>query len=159
MHGSTVGLVTVVVVLAAASAFALWRRRTDGRLMHAHPVIPSTDETAHIADREAAAVSHDLLGPQDIDSTLGSRATLVQFSTAFCQPCRATRRVLDEVAAMLDGVTHVEVDAETHLPLVRRLNVLRTPTVLVLDGSGRIVRRASGQPRKADVIAALGEIL
>ncbi len=159
MHASTVGLVTVVVVLVATSAFALVRGRTDGRLRSAEPVIPSTNQTAHIADSEAAAVSHDVLSPDDIDSTFGSRATLVQFSTAFCQPCRATRRVLDEVAGMLEGVAHVEVDAETHLSLVRRLNVMRTPTVLVLDRSGRIMRRASGQPRKADVIAALGEIL
>ncbi|WP_370221612.1 TlpA family protein disulfide reductase [Kitasatospora sp. MAP12-22] len=88
---------------------------------------------------------------------LGERATLVQFSTAFCQPCRATRRILAEVAAMVEGVAHVEIDAERRLELVRRLEILRTPTVLVLDASGRVVRRASGQPRRADVIAALGE--
>ncbi|MGF1431929.1 thioredoxin family protein [Kitasatospora sp. LaBMicrA B282] len=87
---------------------------------------------------------------------LGERATLVQFSTAFCQPCRATRRVLAEVAAMVPGVAHLEVDAEQRLELVRRLEVVRTPTVLVLDAAGRVVRRAAGQPRRADVIAALG---
>ncbi|WP_229816003.1 TlpA family protein disulfide reductase [Streptomyces lucensis] len=88
---------------------------------------------------------------------LGERATLVQFSSAFCAPCRATRRVLGEVAAMVPGVTHVEIDAEARLDLVRELEVLKTPTVLVLDAEGRVVRRATGQPRKADVIAALGE--
>jgi thiol-disulfide isomerase/thioredoxin len=93
----------------------------------------------------------------EIGSDLGERATLVQFSSAFCAPCRATRRVLGEVAGMVDGVAHVEIDAESRLDLVRRLNVIRTPTVLVLDADGRIVRRASGAPRKADVIAALGE--
>ncbi|MEW2339869.1 MULTISPECIES: TlpA family protein disulfide reductase [Streptomyces] len=88
---------------------------------------------------------------------LGERATLVQFSTAFCAPCRATRRVLDEVAGMVPGVVHVEIDAEKHLDLVRDLEVESTPTVLVLDASGRVVRRAAGQPRRVDVIAALGE--
>ncbi|MFF4161013.1 TlpA family protein disulfide reductase [Streptomyces sp. NPDC001678] len=87
---------------------------------------------------------------------LGERATLVQFSSAFCQPCRATRRVLADVAAMVDGVAHVEVDAEARLELVRALGVTATPTTLVLDGAGRVVRRAAGQPRRADVIAALG---
>lgn len=90
---------------------------------------------------------------------LGQRATLVQFSSAFCQPCRATRRVLEDVAGMVAGVAHVEVDAEERLELVRELGISRTPTVLVLDAEGRVVRRASGQPRKADVIAALGEAL
>lgn len=90
---------------------------------------------------------------------LGERATLVQFSSAFCAPCRATRRVLGEVAALVPGVAHVEIDAEARLDLVRELGVLRTPTVLVLDADGRVVRLAAGQPRKADVIAALGEVL
>lgn len=92
----------------------------------------------------------------ELGGPLGERATLVQFSTAFCAPCRATRRVLDEVATMVPGVRHVEIDAEAHLDLVRRLAVAKTPTVLVLDAGGGVVRRASGQPRRADVIAALG---
>ncbi|MEE2048397.1 MULTISPECIES: TlpA family protein disulfide reductase [Nocardiopsidaceae] len=98
----------------------------------------------------------DALTSDEIGAELGERATLVQFSSAFCQPCRATRRVLGEVAGMVDGVAHVEIDAEARLDLVRRLDVAGTPTVLVLDAGGRIVRRAGGQPRKADVIAALG---
>lgn len=90
---------------------------------------------------------------------LGEKATLVQFSSAFCQPCRATRRTLEEVGGMVPGVAHVEVDAESHLGLVRDLDIDATPTVLVLDADGRVVRRATGQPRKADVIAALGEAI
>ena len=97
------------------------------------------------------------VGAAELGEGLGERATLVQFSSAFCAPCRATRRVLADVAGMVPGVAHVEIDAEEHLDLVRRLDILKTPTVLVLDADGRIVRRATGQPRKADVIAALGE--
>lgn len=135
------GLVVACAVLAAATVFGLVRRRRDGVLRE------RTGRGAVPADRVAAA---------DLGTELGERATLVQFSSAFCAPCRATRRVLGEVAEMVDGVAHVELDAEEHLDLVRRLNVLRTPTVLVLDAAGNIVRRAAGQPRKADVIAALG---
>jgi len=85
----------------------------------------------------------------------GERATLLQFSSAFCVPCRATRRVLADVAAVVPGVAHVEVDAEDHLELVRRVGVLRTPTTLVLDAAGREVSRAGGVPRKEQVLAAL----
>jgi thiol-disulfide isomerase/thioredoxin len=92
----------------------------------------------------------------DLGTELGERATLLQFSSAFCAPCRATRRTLAEVDKLVDGIRHVDLDAESHLELVRRLEILRTPTVLVLDSTGAIVTRASGQPRKADVIAALG---
>jgi thiol-disulfide isomerase/thioredoxin len=97
------------------------------------------------------------LGAAELGTELGERATLLQFSSAFCAPCRATRRVLTEVAGMVDGVNHVEIDAESHLDLVRRLNVLRTPTVFILNAEGDIVRRGSGLPRKADIVAALGE--
>ncbi|HUA42298.1 MAG TPA: thioredoxin family protein [Streptosporangiaceae bacterium] len=104
----------------------------------------------------AAADAGLVLSADRIGHPLGDRATLLQFSSAFCAPCRATRRILAEVAGMVEGVAHVEIDAESRLDLVRELNVLRTPTVLVLAGDGRIVRRASGQPRKPDVIAAIG---
>ncbi|NEA13956.1 TlpA family protein disulfide reductase [Streptomyces halstedii] len=99
------------------------------------------------------------LDAAQLGAELGERATLVQFSTAFCQPCRATRRVLAGVAGMVEGVAHVEIDAEAHLTLVRRLGVSRTPTVLVLDADGRVVRRAAGTPRTADVVAALGKAM
>ncbi|MFJ8082479.1 TlpA family protein disulfide reductase [Streptomyces sp. NPDC096205] len=133
------GLVVCVALLAAASAFGVLQRRRNGRVR-----VRGRDEGK-------------LLGPAELGEDLGERATLVQFSSAFCAPCRATRRVLGEVAALVPGVTHVEIDAEDRLELVRALDILKTPTVLVLDANGRVVRRAAGQPRKADVIAALGE--
>ncbi|GAA2590646.1 MULTISPECIES: thioredoxin family protein [Streptomyces] len=133
------GLVVCVLVLAAASAYGVLRRRRSGRVR-----VRGRDDGKRLDAAELGA-------------ELGERATLVQFSSAFCAPCRATRRVLGEVAGVVPGVTHVEIDAEAHLDLVRRLDILKTPTVLVLDADGRVVRRATGQPRKADVIAALGE--
>ncbi|WP_037868588.1 thioredoxin family protein [Streptomyces sp. SPB074] len=101
-----------------------------------------------------------LLASGDLgDVRLGERATLVQFSTAFCQPCRATRRVLDQVAALVPGVRHIEVDAEDHLALVRHAGIESTPTVLFLDAGGRELRRASGAPRRDQVLTALAAML
>jgi hypothetical protein len=56
-------------------------------------------------------------------------------------------------------VAHVEIDAAARLDLVRRLRINSTPTVLVLGPDGAIRGRAVGQPRKADVMAALGPVL
>jgi thiol-disulfide isomerase/thioredoxin len=135
------GVVVLVAVLALSAAGGLlWRRRT-GRV---RPVRGGAAE----------AVDPATLAGLGIDPT-AAPVTLVQFSSAFCQPCRATRRVLGEVVRLLPAVGHVEVDAESHLDAVRTLGILRTPTVLVLDSAGRVVRRASGQPRVADVIAAV----
>ena len=133
------GFVVCVVVLALAGAYGVLHRRRNGRVR-----VRGRDDGKR-------------LGAAELGEDLGERATLVQFSSAFCAPCRATRRVLGEVAGMVPGVTHVEIDAEDHLDLVRELDILKTPTVLVLDADGHVVRRATGQPRKADVIAALGE--
>ncbi|MEV6734598.1 MULTISPECIES: thioredoxin family protein [unclassified Streptomyces] len=106
--------------------------------------------------RSAVTAGVGRLGAAELGAEPGERASLVQFSSAFCQPCRATRRILAEVAELVEGVAHIEIDAEAHLELVRALGIEKTPTVLVLDSAGRIVRRAAGMPRKADVIAALG---
>ncbi|MFL6000484.1 MAG: TlpA family protein disulfide reductase [Streptomyces sp.] len=133
------GLVVCVAALAVAGVYGVLQRRRSGRVR-----VRGRDDGKR-------------LGVAELGGELGERATLVQFSSAFCAPCRATRRVLGEVAGMVPGVTHVEIDAEARLDLVRELEILKTPTVLVLDAEGRVVRRATGQPRKADVIAALGE--
>ncbi|MFF0383430.1 TlpA family protein disulfide reductase [Streptomyces sp. NPDC004286] len=119
-----------------------------------------TTSAARAAERRTRVRGRDderRLTAADLGGELGERATLVQFSSAFCAPCRATRRTLAEVARMVPGVAHVEIDAEDRLGLVRELDVLKTPTVLVLGPDGEVVRRAQGQPRRVDVIAALGE--
>ncbi|WP_402468373.1 thioredoxin family protein [Isoptericola aurantiacus] len=85
----------------------------------------------------------------------GARATFLQFSAEVCAPCRATARTLGALAADEDDVAHVEVDVAEHLDLVRRAGVLRTPTVLVLDGAGSEIARASGAMTPVQARAAL----
>lgn len=154
------GLIVVLAVLVLASAFGLYRRANDGALRAVEIRADATDALHVDGAPHGAGHAHegDRLTAEEIGVPLGGRATLVQFSSAFCAPCRATRVVLDEVAGMVAGVTHVEVDAEAHLDLVRRMDVRRTPTVLVLDPQGFVRVRAAGAPRKADVIAAIGTV-
>lgn len=135
------GIVILAAALATAGAFAAYRAHVDGRFTPDHEPVGTT-----AWDVVATAVP----GAQP-----GTRATLVQFSSAFCAPCRTTRVVLTDVAANEAGVSHVEVDAEEHLDLVRSLHVRRTPTTLVLDADGHEVLRASGAPRREQVLAAL----
>lgn len=136
-----IGLVITACTLGATLIAGLWLRGRGRRIAVNRPA------------------SGERLTAEDLHAPIGERATLVQFSSAFCQPCRATRRILRDVAELVDGVAYVEIDAESRLDLVRRLGIMRTPTVLVLDPAGRIARRASGQPRKVDVIAALGAVV
>jgi thiol-disulfide isomerase/thioredoxin len=165
------GLIALLAALAAALAGGAVWRGLNGRMrvvgvrnlparadaaLSGNEAIPAA---ASATPGHPGAVAGPVLSGERLGEPLGERATLVQFSSAFCAPCRATRRILADVAGMVGGVAHIEIDAESRLDLVRELGVLRTPTVLVLDADGRVARRASGQPRKADVIAALGQAM
>lgn len=150
---------------AAVAVNATHRTGTGSRppLRAAPTVVPD--------GREEPGVVED--SPEDpsaagsrLDATLLERlgvgpapVTLLQFSSAFCAPCRAVRRVSSEVAELLPGVRHVEVDAESHLDEVRELGIWRTPTLLVLDAEGHVVKRATGVPSKPQLIAALAGLL
>jgi thiol-disulfide isomerase/thioredoxin len=133
------GLIVVAAVLALATAGGLALRGRDGRL----------------AASPRSAARHQSLTGTELGQPLGSRATLLQFSSSFCAPCRAARQLLADVAARDTGVTHVEIDVADRLDLVRLLDVRRTPTVFVLGPQGQVTRRASGPPRREDVMAAV----
>ena len=150
----TSGAWIAVGAVALALAFGLWRLGTDGRFRGTHLVRTgaASRAAAAVPDEQPAA---DLVAA--LGQPLGERATLLQFSSAFCAPCRATRRVLADVAGLVDGVTHVEVDAEHHLEATRALGILRTPTTVVLDASGTEVTRATGAPTRDQVLSALAQ--
>jgi thiol-disulfide isomerase/thioredoxin len=153
----TAGLWVLVAAVAVALVLGGYRALTDGRFRGTHR-IKHADEAAPTADEGTADSAWEWIADAAPDGAAGERATLVQFSSAFCAPCRATRRVLGEVAGMVPGVTHVEIDAEHHLELVRRLGILRTPTTLVLGPDGHEVSRAGGVPVTAQVVAAIGKL-
>jgi len=134
-------LVPLAVVLLIASAYGIWYQRTRGK----------------VKQREVSP-SAPVITPELIGSPLGSRVTLVQFSSAFCTPCRATKVLLQDIAAKMDDVVHVDIDAEAHLDLVRQLDIRSTPTTLILDRHGVEVGRAVGAARREQVLAALEKV-
>jgi thiol-disulfide isomerase/thioredoxin len=131
-------LMTLTVVVAASLLLAVVLRRRGGR---ARTVLGS-------AGLEAA----------ELGRVLGLTATFVQFSTSTCAPCRSVHRVLAEFTADRPHVVHVELDAEQHLELVRRHRVFTTPTVLVLDGDGRVRQRLTGAVDRRGLHQALAAL-
>jgi len=131
-------LYPILIVQVLASAFGFRYRRMSGR------VVVKSDK--------------GLLNQSMIGVALGSRATLVQFSSAFCSPCRATRMLLEDVTADISDVVYVEIDAENNLELVRTLDIRSTPTTLFLDRTGREVGRAMGAPKRDQVLSAISAI-
>jgi thiol-disulfide isomerase/thioredoxin len=133
------GILVALGVLALATVVGLVIKRKNGRF------------------KVIADAPDPLLGTLGVQR--GTPLTLLQFSSAFCAPCRTTRVLCADVAARVDGVRHVEVDAEAHLDAVRALDVWRTPTVLIIDAQGQIRRRATGAPTRAQLLAAVGDLL
>ena len=131
-------LLPIVIVLAIATAFGFWHNRSRGK------VVVKSDK--------------GLITSAMIGADLGSRATLLQFSSAFCGPCRATRLLIEDVTADMADVAHVEIDAEANLELVRKLDIRSTPTTLILNSFGVEVGRAVGAPKRDQVLAALAAI-
>lgn len=74
----------------------------------------------------------------------GERVTLVQFSTQTCTRCPATSRVLGTIAGRNPDVRHIDIDVTERDELIHRYSILRTPTVLILDGEGIIRTRVTG---------------
>ena len=157
----TTGAWIVLAAVAVAVGFGSWRLATDGRFRGTHALSRASEAPAVGTRFESAPGGSD---PQPagarlvatIGGRLGERATLLQFSSAFCAPCRATRRVLGEVTGLVEGVAHIEVDAEHHLEATRAFSISRTPTTLVLDARGVEVTRATGAPTRAQVLTAVG---
>lgn len=134
--GTPGGLPALLLVLVlAATAVGLVMRRRDGRF------------------RTADGVEH--VDPAEIGHPFGARRTFLQVSAATCATCPQVARVLGAVADDADGVAHVEIRVEEHDALARRLGVLRTPTVLLLDADGVVLSRTSGPLRPEQARAAL----
>ncbi|MEA4945175.1 MAG: thioredoxin family protein [Propionicimonas sp.] len=133
------GLIVALVAVAVAAAFGLYRRITDGR---ARPV------------REDVPRLH----PSHLGRELGTEATLVQFSSPVCAPCRTTHTLLASLAAEDPGLVHIDLDATEHLGLTERFGILRTPTVLVLDPGGAVRERITGAPRRPEVLRVLAAL-
>ena len=134
---SGIGATVLVVALAATAVAAWWLRTRNGTVR----TVEDRDGTPQAALRRLGAV------PEQAD------LTVVQFSTAFCGPCRATKARLQQLQATRPGLAVVQVDAESHLDEVRELDVRRTPTLFYLDRSGVLLGRSSGAPRPDELTA------
>jgi hypothetical protein len=149
------GLIAVVLVLAVASVAGFALRARQGRFR------PSRQTTLAPAASPAgpAAAGSTRLSAADLGTPLGERLTLVQFSTEYCTYCGPTRKLLSEVTGGREGVAFVEIDAAERMDLTRRLHILSTPTVMLLDSAGSITSRASGLPRRAELMEQIGAVL
>lgn len=137
---SGIGAAVLVAALAVTGAVAWWLRARNGAVRS-----PAAGEDGGVGAREVL----ERLGAEPGRADL----TVVQFSTAFCAPCRATRARLEQLRTTNPGLAYLHVDAESHLDEVRELDVRRTPTLFYLDRAGELIGRSSGAPRPEELTA------
>ena len=127
----------LLTVLALATGIGFRLRATQGR----------------IKQKKGLQIS-----ASEIGTSLGDRATVVQFSTTFCSSCRAAKVLISDVVSKRSDVKYVEIDAESNLELVRRLDIRSTPTTLFLDKKGFEIARAVGAPKRDQITAAINRL-
>jgi thiol-disulfide isomerase/thioredoxin len=138
---SGIGAAVLVAALVVTAAVAWWLRSRNGTLRSA-----SAQKDGAVSGQNAV---FERLGVRPAEADL----TVVQFSTAFCAPCRTTKARLQQLQATRPGLAYVHVDAESHLDEVRELDVRRTPTLFYLDRDGELIGRSSGAPRPDELTA------
>ena len=134
---SGIGLGVVFAALAVTAGVAWWLRTRDGAVR---------------TSGDGSSASNPAFRRLGVDPA-GADLTVVQFSTAFCGPCRATKARLQQLQATRPGLAVVHVDAESHLDEVRELDVRRTPTLFYVGRDGRLIGRSSGAPRPDELTA------
>ena len=89
-------------------------------------------------------------------TTLDTRVTFLQFSTDFCTYCGPTAKMLQTLERSDPNVTHLEVNVTERLDLVKKYNILQTPTTLVLDKDANILSRIGGPPKAHTLVTEIG---
>ena len=127
----------LVLILLISTAIGFWYRSKNG--------VIRKKRRLHISEAEFAG-------------RYGSRITILQFSTTFCSQCRAAKALINDVVKDEKDISYLEIDAESNLALVRKVDVRSTPTTIFLDKDGYEIARATGAPKRDQlqkVIASL----
>jgi thioredoxin 1 len=73
---------------------------------------------------------------------------LVDFTAAWCPPCRVMNPILDELAADRDDLKIVSVDVDTEQALAVQYRVLGMPTFMLFQHGAPIASLVGARPRK-----------
>jgi thiol-disulfide isomerase/thioredoxin len=132
----------LLAVLVLSAVFGIYRKVSDGKL-RVQVVPPQQGLIEHL----------------HLDHDHPPQVTFLQFSSEFCQPCRVTSKVLEDVTNSFPAICHIELDVVEHMDLVKTYGISRTPTTLIIDKAGTVHFRANGVPKKAELTAAVTDLV
>ncbi len=130
-------LALLAILLLSATAIGLYYRKTTGLIKRKKRL---------------------QLLPSEFGGAYGTRATIVQFSTTFCSSCRAAKGLIKDVVKDQSDIAYLEIDAESNLDLVRKVDIKSTPTTLFLDKDGFEIARATGAPKRDQLIKVVASL-
>jgi len=76
------------------------------------------------------------------------RPVLVDFTAAWCGPCRVMKPVLADLAAERDDLRVVRVDVDAEHDTVARYGVLSMPTFILFRDGEPVLRLVGSRPRR-----------
>jgi thiol-disulfide isomerase/thioredoxin len=132
----------LLAVLVLSAAFGIYRKVSDGKL-RVQVVPPQQGLIEHL----------------HLDHDHPPQVTFLQFSSEFCQPCRVTNKVLEDVTNSFPAICHIELDVVEHMDLVKTYGISRTPTTLIIDKAGTVHFKATGVPKKAELATAVADLV
>jgi thiol-disulfide isomerase/thioredoxin len=127
----------LVLILLISTVIGLLYRRRNG--------VITKKRRLHISEAEFAG-------------RYGSRITILQFSTTFCSQCRAAKALISDVVKDEKDISYLEIDAESNLALVRKVDVRSTPTTIFLDRAGFEIARATGAPKRDQLLKVIASL-
>lgn len=135
----TLGRVAVAAgLLLAVAVVVVWaRRRSDG---------------------EAYEPPVARIPVEDLPPEAQGGLAVLGFRSRFCVACRRTPDVVAEALGLAQTeAAFVHVDVADRLDLAQRLGLRQTPTVVLVDGQGRIRYAEEGNPDPGELAAYLRE--
>ena len=96
---------------------------------------------------------------EDFDSKIKNEdVSVIQFSAAWCGPCKVLSPILEELDDEIEGVEFVKLDVDQHPQIAGQNQVMGVPTVVILK-DGEVKDRFVGvQPKEVikEKITSLG---
>jgi thioredoxin 1 len=82
---------------------------------------------------------------------------LVDFTAAWCPPCRVMKPVLAELASERDDLRIVQLDVDAHPGTAARYGVLSMPTFILFRDGAPVLRLVGARPKRrlGDELAAV----